>query len=65
LITDENIGGSAVIGIRDLDALRGFVSATLAQDAAETSPSPSPEYGSASVGGSGPVASAAPSEPTP
>lgn len=42
LITDENIGGSAVIGIRDLDALRGFVSATLAQDTRFASPSPSP-----------------------
>lgn len=32
LITDEKVGGSSVLGIRDLDALRGYVEATLAQE---------------------------------
>ncbi len=45
LVKEETIGGSAVIGIRDLDALRGFVQATLAQDTTlqpSSSPSSSP-----------------------
>ncbi|WP_276356654.1 LCP family protein [Cohnella caldifontis] len=35
LISEETVGGSAVIGIRDSDALKGFVSATLAQDSSQ------------------------------
>ena len=49
LVKEETIGGSAVIGIRDMDALRGFVQATLAQDTTlqpSGSPSSSPSASS-------------------
>ena len=52
LVKEETISGSSVIGIRDLDALRGFVQATLAQDTTLVPPSPSD---SASPSASGPV----------
>lgn len=41
LVTEENIGG-AVIGIKDEDALKGFVQSTLAKDTTEAAPTASP-----------------------
>jgi LCP family protein required for cell wall assembly len=46
LVADEKVGGSSVLGIKDLDALRGYVQAALAKDATPSSsaafaPSPS------------------------
>jgi polyisoprenyl-teichoic acid--peptidoglycan teichoic acid transferase len=42
LVTDEKIDGSAVLGVRNLDALKGFVQETLNKDDTLASPSPSP-----------------------
>lgn len=42
LVAEESVGGSSVIGIKDTDALKGYVQATLAQDSTTSSPSPSP-----------------------
>lgn len=55
LISEENVGGSSVIGIKDSDALKGFVSATLAQDASASSGAGAPGAG----GGASPGASPA------
>jgi len=53
LVKEETIGGSSVIGIRDLDALRGFVQATLAQDTTlQPSGSPSSSPSTSSSAGS-------------
>ncbi|MBW5445662.1 LytR family transcriptional regulator [Cohnella sp. CFH 77786] len=41
LVYDKNVDGSAMIGIKDTDALKGYVQATLAQDTTQPSPSPS------------------------
>jgi LCP family protein required for cell wall assembly len=45
LVADEKVGGSSVLGIKDLDALKGFVQAALAQDGGQPSPSPSASAG--------------------
>jgi LCP family protein required for cell wall assembly len=42
LVTEENINGSAVLGVRNLDALKGYVQETLSKDDSLASPSPSP-----------------------
>ncbi|TJY42382.1 LytR family transcriptional regulator [Cohnella pontilimi] len=36
LLADEKVGGSSVLGIKDLDALKGFVQATLSQDKSQS-----------------------------
>jgi LCP family protein required for cell wall assembly len=41
LVTEETIDGSSVLGIRDLDALKGFVQETLSKDDSVSSPEPS------------------------
>ncbi|MBB6731265.1 LCP family protein [Cohnella zeiphila] len=41
LISDEREGGAAVLGVKDLDALKGFVQQQLAADTTEATPSPS------------------------
>jgi len=41
LLADEKVGGSAVLAIRDEEALKGFVESTLAQDENAATPSPS------------------------
>lgn len=51
LVEEKNVGGSEVLGVRDEDALKGYVQSTLAQDT--TNPSPSP---SSSTNGSGAAA---------
>ncbi|MFC5702475.1 LCP family protein [Cohnella faecalis] len=41
LVTDEKVGGSSVLGIKDEDALKGYVQSVLMKDEAEASASPS------------------------
>jgi LCP family protein required for cell wall assembly len=45
LVTDEKIDGSAVLGVRNLDALKGYVQEVLNKDDTLVSPSPSPSGG--------------------
>jgi LCP family protein required for cell wall assembly len=52
LISEETVAGSSVIGIKDLDALKGFVSATLAQDSSQAAPTDSDAGESAGSAGS-------------
>jgi polyisoprenyl-teichoic acid--peptidoglycan teichoic acid transferase len=42
LVIDEKIDGSSVLGVRNLDALKGYVQETLSKDDSVTSPEPSP-----------------------
>ncbi|MCD9024580.1 LCP family protein [Cohnella silvisoli] len=42
MVTDEKVDGSAVLGIRSLDALKGYVQEVLNKDDTLASPSPSP-----------------------
>jgi LCP family protein required for cell wall assembly len=52
LVADETVGGSSVLGIKDLDALKGFVQATLASDGGQAAASTSaPSSASASASG--------------
>ncbi|QJD84784.1 LCP family protein [Cohnella herbarum] len=42
LVTDEKVNGSAVLGVRSLDALKGYVQEVLNKDESLATPSPSP-----------------------
>jgi LCP family protein required for cell wall assembly len=42
LVTEEKVDGAAVLGVRNLDALKGYVQATLIKDDTLVVPSPSP-----------------------
>ncbi|WP_229263852.1 LCP family protein [Cohnella cholangitidis] len=42
LVTDENVNGSAMLGVRNRDALKGYVQETLNKDDSLASPSPTP-----------------------
>jgi len=56
LISDERDGGAAVLGVKDLDALKGYVQQQLATDTTEAAPSPTPS----ASGESAPSESASP-----
>jgi len=56
LISDERDGGAAVLGVKDLDALKGYVQQQFATDTTEATPSPTPS----ASGESAPSESASP-----
>lgn len=49
LLADEQVGGSAVLGIKDEDALKGFVQEVLMKDDAGTAPGATPGASSPSI----------------
>jgi LCP family protein required for cell wall assembly len=55
LITEDKVGGSSVIGIKDLDALKGFVQSALAKDSTDPASSPADSSLPASANEAGPT----------
>jgi len=51
LVYDENVGGSAMLGVRDRDKLKEYVQEVLGTDETEVPPSPSPSSSGASGSG--------------
>ena len=52
LLADERVGGSAVLGIKDLDELKAFVQTTLSRDETQAQASASPSASGASASSS-------------
>lgn len=50
LVTDEIVNGSAMLGVRNRDALKGYVQETLSKDDSIASPDPSPSFSANNTG---------------